>query len=94
MASPWLTDRRCLYGAGFLRALATSMSGVVLALYLAARGLDAGWIGAVVSAGLSGAALASLAVTLGTENGQRITDNESGRGSTLPRPPSVTGSWP
>ena len=69
-----MTDRPLLYASALLRALATGMSGVVLALYLAARGLDAGWIGAVVSAGLSGAALASLAVTLGGDRlGRRRT---------------------
>jgi MFS family permease len=60
-----MSDRAILYGTTFVRALATGMAGVVLGLYLAARGLDPAWIGGVVSAGLAGAALASLAVTLG-----------------------------
>jgi MFS family permease len=60
-----MSDRTLLYGTAFIRALATGMTGVVVALYLAARGLDPAWIGAVVSAGLAGAALASLGVTLG-----------------------------
>jgi MFS family permease len=69
-----MTDRTRLYCATFLRALAVGMSGVVLALYLSARGLDAAWIGAVVSGGLSGAALASLLVTLsGDRFGRRRT---------------------
>src|SRR5262245_55909141 len=69
-----MTDRAILYATAFLRALATGMCGVVLALYLAARGLDPAWIGAVVSAGLAGAAVASLAVTLGGDRfGRRRT---------------------
>jgi predicted MFS family arabinose efflux permease len=45
------------------------MSGVVLGLYLAARQLDPVWIGLIISAGLAGAAVASLGVTL---NGDRL----------------------
>jgi MFS family permease len=59
-----MSDRSLLYATGFLRALATGMAGVTVALFLADRGLDAAWIGAIVSAGLCGAAAASLAVTL------------------------------
>ena len=58
-------DRTILYVAGFVRALATGMAGVLVGLYLNARGLDPQAIGFVISAGLGGAALASLAVTLG-----------------------------
>jgi MFS family permease len=47
-----------------LRAAATSLTGVLLGLYLAERGLAAGEIGAVATAGLSGATLGALAVTL------------------------------
>lgn len=69
-----MTDRSILYGTAFLRALATGMAGVVVGLYLAGLGLDPAWIGAVVSAGLAGAALASLAVTLiGDRLGRRQT---------------------
>jgi len=69
-----MSDRSILYATAFLRALATGMAGVVVALYLAARGLDAAGIGAVVSAGLGGAALASLGVTLGGDRlGRRRT---------------------
>ena len=60
-----MTDRAILYATAFVRALSTGMAGVVLGLYLAARGLDPVSIGTVVSAGLAGAALASLAITLG-----------------------------
>src|SRR5690349_19538311 len=59
-----MSDRRLLSTAAFLRALATGMGGVLLGLALAARGFAPAEIGIVVSAGLAGAALASLAVTL------------------------------
>jgi len=64
-----MRDRSILYATAFLRALATGMCGVVLGLYLAERQLDPVWIGAIVSAGLAGAAVASLGVTL---NGDRL----------------------
>jgi MFS family permease len=57
-------DRKILYAAAFLRALATGMVGVLVAIYLASRGLDSGAIGVVVAAGLAGAALGALLVTL------------------------------
>src|SRR5688572_20427510 len=57
-------DRRILYTAAFLRALATGMIGVLIGLYLAKRGLGSSAIGVGVSAGLTGAALAALFVTL------------------------------
>ena len=69
-----MTDGSILYGTAFLRALATGMAGVVVGLYLAGLGLDPAWIGAVVSAGLAGAALASLVVALtGDRLGRRQT---------------------
>jgi MFS family permease len=69
-----MLDRSLLYATAFVRALATGMTGVVVGLYLAARGLEPAWIGAVVSAGLAGAALASLGVTLGGDRlGRRRT---------------------
>lgn len=57
------TDRSILYVAAFSRALATGMIGVLVAIYLANRGLDASAIGMVVAAGLAGAALGALLVT-------------------------------
>jgi MFS family permease len=53
-----------LYAAAFLRALATGTIGVLVGIHLARRGFDAAEIGLVVGAGLSGAALAALVVTL------------------------------
>jgi MFS family permease len=58
-------DRSILYAAAFLRALATGMIGVLIGIHLAKQGFDAGRIGAIVSAGLGGAAVAALLVTMG-----------------------------
>ena len=52
-----MSDRRLVYAAAFLRALATGMIGVVLGFYLARRGFDPAQTGLVVSAGLVGAAV-------------------------------------
>ena len=57
-------DRAILYGAAFLRATATGMVAVLLGIHLARLGLDPAAIGAVVAAGLSGAAAAALLTTL------------------------------
>ena len=57
-------DRIILYAGAFLRALATGMIAVLIAIYLARVGFDPAAIGAVVAAGLAGAALAALLVTL------------------------------
>ena len=59
-----MCDRRLLYAAAFLRALATGMVGVLAGLYLARRGLPASAIGIVIGAGLAGMAAATLGVTL------------------------------
>jgi MFS family permease len=59
-----LGDRSLLSAAGFLRATATSLSGITLGLYLGRLGLGARQLGLVVSAGLAGAALAALLATL------------------------------
>ena len=67
-------DRRVIYAAAFLRALATGMVGVLIGIYLAKLDFDPGAIGTVVAAGLGGAALAALAVTLaGDRMGHRRT---------------------
>jgi MFS family permease len=50
--------------SAFLRALGTGYLGVLLGVYLARIGLDAGAIGLVASAGLAGAAAGALLVTL------------------------------
>jgi MFS family permease len=70
--TPVLTDRALLYTSAFVRALATGLIGVLLGVYLATRGADARTIGLIVSAGLAGAATASLIVTwLGERIGAR-----------------------
>jgi MFS family permease len=56
-------DRRRLYLAAFVRALATGLIGVLLGVYLGELRLDAGTIGAIVSVGLAGAAAGTLLVT-------------------------------
>jgi MFS family permease len=59
-----MADRQLLYASAFLRAFATGLIGVLLGLYLARRGFTAVEIGLVIGAGLSGAALSALVVTL------------------------------
>jgi MFS family permease len=66
-----LRDRHLLYAAAFLRAFATGMVGVLVALYLAARGLDPGETGLVITSGLAGAATAALLVTLAGDRAGR-----------------------
>lgn len=58
-----MNDRRRLYLAAFVRALATGLIGVLLGVYLARIGLDPSTIGFVVGAGLAGAATGTLLVT-------------------------------
>ena len=58
-----VNDRRVLYVTAFLRALATGMIGVLLGFYLSALRLDGRAIGLIVAAGLTGAAVATVAVT-------------------------------
>jgi MFS family permease len=71
-AGPARRDRRLLYAAALLRAVATGMTGVVLALYLGLLGASPAAIGAVVSAGFAGGAFAALFATLaGDRHGHR-----------------------
>src|SRR5438093_6019587 len=60
-------DRGLLYVAAFARATGVGMSGVLVGLYAAELGLSAPGVGAVISAGLLGVALGTLAVTLYAE---------------------------
>jgi len=64
-----MTTRRILYTAAFLRSVGVGAGGILIGVHLARAGLDARAIGAVVSAGLAGAALAAL---LATTHGDRI----------------------
>ena len=52
-------DRRRLLAAAALRAVATSLVGVLLGIHPAYVGLPTGEIGAVATAGLAGGALAA-----------------------------------
>ncbi|MBL8490378.1 MAG: MFS transporter, partial [Rhodocyclaceae bacterium] len=65
----FLDDRRRLYAAAFLRALATGMAGVLLGLHLARQGFSVAVLGGVMAAGLAGA---TVAVGLATWWGDRI----------------------
>jgi len=58
-----MLERRVLYVAAFVRAVTTSLLGVMIGVYLARQGLAMGAIASVVSAGLAGAALAAVAAT-------------------------------
>ena len=60
-----MDDRQLVFGAAFLRATATAMVAVVLGVYLPRLGLGAGEVGAVIAAGLGGAVVAALVVTIG-----------------------------
>lgn len=64
-----MRDRTILYGATFLRALATGLVGVLLGIYLARLHLSPTQIGVIVSGGLAGGAAATL---LSTVAGDRI----------------------
>ncbi len=64
-------QRRILYAAAFLRALAIGLMAVLIGLYAARLGLDATRIGVILSSALWGAALAAL-LTLAL--GPRFTD--------------------
>jgi predicted MFS family arabinose efflux permease len=58
------SQRRLLYTAAFLRALAIGLMAVLIGLYCARLGLDAAQIGIVLSSALWGAALAALLTML------------------------------
>jgi MFS family permease len=59
-----MIDRRVLYAAAFLRALATGMIGVLLGVYLGKLKFDSTVTGLIVGAGLAGGATAALLATL------------------------------
>ncbi|HEU4402141.1 MAG TPA: MFS transporter [Candidatus Polarisedimenticolia bacterium] len=94
-----MIDRRVLYTAAFLRALATGMIGVLLGVHLARLRFDPARIGYVIAAGLAGAALAALLVTLaGDRFGRRrslitiaLLSGIGGLGLALSSDPLVTG---
>lgn len=61
---PPVSDRRLIYVAAFVRALATGQMGVLLGIYLDKLNFTPAEIGIVIGVGLSGAALSTLIVTL------------------------------
>src|SRR5262245_16538967 len=67
-----MLERRLLYVTAFLRAVTTSLVGVLLGVYLARLGISGAALGVVVSTGLVGAALAAVVATfLGDRLGRR-----------------------
>jgi MFS family permease len=69
-----LSDRNILFATACTRSLATGMIGVMLGIYLARLHFTSGEIGGVIGAGLAGAALAALMVTIaGDRMGRRRT---------------------
>lgn len=58
-----MSERRALYVTAFLRAVTTSLVGVLLGVYLARLQVTGAAFGGVISAGLVGAALAALVAT-------------------------------
>jgi len=64
---PATRDRRLLYVTAFLRATTTSTIGVTSGAYLATLGLGPAALGAVISCGLAGAAVAALVATLAAD---------------------------
>jgi MFS family permease len=66
-----MTNRRILYAAAFVRALATGMIGVLMGVFLAHLMFDPARIGYVVGAGLFGCAAAALLVTLAADRAGR-----------------------
>jgi len=62
-----MKDRRIILAAALVRSFATGFVGVLLGLYLAASGLDAGTAGLVVAAGLAGAACATAVAALAAD---------------------------
>ena len=57
-------DRRVVYAAGFLRATANGLIGVVAGIYLAKLGFSPAAFGVVLAAGIAGTAVAAAVVTL------------------------------
>jgi MFS family permease len=58
-----VTDRRLVYAAGFLRATANGLIGVVAGIYLAKLGYSPAAFGVVLAAGVAGTAVAAALVT-------------------------------
>ena len=57
-------DRRVVYAAGFLRATANGLIGVIAGIYLAKLGFSPATFGIVLAAGIGGTAVAAAGVTV------------------------------
>jgi MFS family permease len=62
-----VSDRTLLYTTAFLRAVATSLVGVLLGVYLARRGISGAGFGTIVASGLIGAAIAAVIATFAAD---------------------------
>ncbi len=62
-----MRDRRLIYAATFLRAVATGLVGVLLGLYLVRLAFTPGQVGLTLSLGLAGATVAVLLATLAAD---------------------------
>jgi MFS family permease len=58
-----VTDRRVIFAAGFLRATANGLIGVVAGIYLARLGYSPAAFGIILGAGVAGTAVAAAGVT-------------------------------
>ncbi len=58
-----MTDRQVVYAAGFLRAIANGLIGVVAGIYLAKLGYSPAVFGVILAAGVAGTAVAAAGVT-------------------------------
>ena len=68
-----MADQHVIFCSAGLRATAVGFSGVILALYLAAVGLDASSIGLAISLGLAGCAVGTSFVTFAADHlGRRV----------------------
>lgn len=71
---PESIDRGLIYASAGLRAAATALSGIILALHLATLGFDPSAIGLAVSLGLAGCAAGTTVVTFAADRlGRRTT---------------------
>lgn len=72
IAEAQISDRKIIYAAAFLRALATGMIGILIGLYLSRLRFSLTEIGFVIGAGLAGSAAATLFIMLvGNRLGRR-----------------------
>lgn len=60
-------DLRAIYAAAFLRSVGVGLTGVLLGVYLSRSGFSATFIGGVIAAGLAGAAVGTLVITMAAD---------------------------